>query len=171
MAEAAPFPLPLALSLVHPVLRWVLLGLSAYAMVLGIKAKKTRTADAETRKELIKGQFARRHYLFGSAVLAVMVLGCLGGLAVTWANNGKLFVGPHLLVGLGMTALVAAGLLAGMVARDAGTLEEGKRQFLQAHESRLMPRFWNQGLIGSEKSERGANETMVPQRGIEPPTY
>jgi nitrate reductase gamma subunit len=36
-----------------------------------------------------------------------MVLGCIGGLAVTWANNGKLFVGPHLLVGLAMTALVA----------------------------------------------------------------
>lgn len=70
-----------------------------------------------------------------------------------------------------MTALVAAGLLAGMVARDAGTLEEGKRQFLQAHESRLMPRFWNQGLIGSEKSESDANARMVPQRGIEPPTY
>lgn len=107
MAAAAPFPLPLPVSLVHPALMWVLLGLSGYAMVLGIKAKKTRTADAETRKELIKGQFARRHYLFGSAVLAVMVLGCVGGLAVTWANNGKLFVGPHLLVGLGMTALVA----------------------------------------------------------------
>jgi hypothetical protein len=107
MAEAAPFPLPLALSFVHPLLMWVLLGLSAYAMVLGIKAKKTRTADAETRKELIKGQFARRHYLFGSGVLALMVLGLIGGLAVTWANNGKLFVGPHLLVGLAMTALVA----------------------------------------------------------------
>jgi len=107
MDAVAPFPLPLPLSLVHPLMMWVLLGLSGYAMVLGIKAKKTRTADAETRKELIKGQFARRHYLFGSAVLAVMVLGCLGGLAVTWANNGKLFVGPHLLVGLGMTALVA----------------------------------------------------------------
>lgn len=107
MDAVAPFPLPLPLSLLHPLMMWVLLGLSGYAMVLGIKAKKTRTADAETRKELIKGQFARRHYLFGSAVLAVMVLGCLGGLAVTWANNGKLFVGPHLLVGLGMTALVA----------------------------------------------------------------
>ena len=40
-----------------------------------LPAKKTRTADAETRKTLIKGQFAKRHYLYGSAVLAVMVLG------------------------------------------------------------------------------------------------
>jgi uncharacterized membrane protein len=36
-----------------------------------------------------------------------MVLGSIGGMAVTYINNGKLFVGPHLLVGLGMTGLVA----------------------------------------------------------------
>jgi hypothetical protein len=75
-------------------------------MVLGIKAKKTRTADAETRKELIKGQFAKRHYLYGSAVLAVMVLGTFGGMAVTYLNNGKLFVGPHLLVGIAMSSML-----------------------------------------------------------------
>jgi hypothetical protein len=36
-----------------------------------------------------------------------MVLGTFGGMAVTYLNNGKLFVGPHLLVGIGMTCLVA----------------------------------------------------------------
>jgi hypothetical protein len=36
-----------------------------------------------------------------------MVLGCIGGMGVTYINNGKLFVGPHLLVGLGMTGLIA----------------------------------------------------------------
>jgi hypothetical protein len=76
-------------------------------MVLGIKAKKTRTADAETRKQLIKGQYAKRHFQIGGALLAVMVLGTFGGMAVTYLNNGKLFVGPHLLVGIGMTCLVA----------------------------------------------------------------
>jgi hypothetical protein len=92
---------------VHPLLMWVLFGLSGYAMVLGIKAKKTRTADAETRKQLIKGQYAKRHFQIGGALLAVMVLGTFGGMAVTYLNNGKLFVGPHLLVGIGMTCLVA----------------------------------------------------------------
>jgi hypothetical protein len=75
--------------------------------VLGIKAKKTRTADAETRKQLIKGHFAKRHFQIGGALLALMVLGTFGGMAVTYLNNGKLFVGPHLLVGIGMTCLVA----------------------------------------------------------------
>ena len=102
-----PEALAFNLNFLHPLAMWALLALSGYAMFLGIKAKKTRTADAETRKTLIKGQFAKRHYLFGSAVLAVMVLGTFGGMAVTYLNNGKLFVGPHLLVGIAMTCLIA----------------------------------------------------------------
>ncbi|MFM7515007.1 MAG: DUF4079 domain-containing protein [Cyanobium sp.] len=102
-----PEALAYNLNFVHPLLMWVLFGLSGYAMVLGIKAKKTRTADAETRKQLIKGQYAKRHFQIGGALLAVMVLGTFGGMAVTYLNNGKLFVGPHLLVGIGMTCLVA----------------------------------------------------------------
>ena len=107
MALAIPSPLPLPLSLLHPLLMWLLLGLSLYAMVLGIKAKKTRTGTPEQRKELIKGQFAKRHFLFSSLLLALMVLGSVGGMAVTYINNGKLFVGPHLLVALGMLSLIA----------------------------------------------------------------
>jgi hypothetical protein len=102
-----PEALAYNLNFVHPLLMWVLFGLSGYAMVLGIKSKKTRTADAETRKQLIKGQYAKRHFQIGGALLAVMVLGTFGGMAVTYLNNGKLFVGPHLLVGIGMTCLVA----------------------------------------------------------------
>ena len=109
---AMPFEIPssvaFGLSFVHPVLMWVLLALSGYGLFLGIKAKKLRTATtAEERKPLIQGQFAQRHLKIGQIILAVMVLGTLGGMAVTYLNNGKLFVGPHLLVGLGMTALVA----------------------------------------------------------------
>ncbi|KAF0654301.1 MULTISPECIES: DUF4079 domain-containing protein [unclassified Cyanobium] len=107
MFAALPASIAFALNFAHPVLMWVLLGLAGYAMVLGIKAKKTRTATAEDRKELIKGQFAKRHFQFGSLVLALMVLGCIGGMAVTYINNGKLFVSPHLLVGLGMLSLIA----------------------------------------------------------------
>jgi nitrate reductase gamma subunit len=107
MFAALPASIAFALNFAHPLLMWVLLGLAGYAMVLGIKAKKTRTATAEDRKELVKGQFAKRHFQFGSLVLALMVLGCIGGMAVTYINNGKLFVGPHLLVGLGMLSLIA----------------------------------------------------------------
>lgn len=113
LIDAIPSSVAYGLNFLHPLLMWVLLGLSLYAMVLGIKSKKTRTADAETRKQLIKGQFARRHFQIGSLMLALMVLGTVGGMVVTYINNGKLFVGPHLLVGLTMTAMiaVAAGLV------------------------------------------------------------
>jgi hypothetical protein len=102
MSESLAFNL----NFVHPLLMWVLFGLSGYAMVLGIKTKKTRTADADTRKQLIKGQFGKRHFQIGALLLALMVLGMFGGMAVTYLNNGKLFVGPHLLVGIGMTCLI-----------------------------------------------------------------
>ena len=36
-----------------------------------------------------------------------MVLGTIGAMAVTYINNGKLFVGPHLLAGLGMVGLIS----------------------------------------------------------------
>jgi hypothetical protein len=101
-----PESLAFNLNFVHPLLMWVLFGLSGYAMVLGIRTKKTRTADADTRKQLIKGQFGKRHFQAGALLLSLMVLGTFGGMAVTYLNNGKLFVGPHLLVGISMTCLI-----------------------------------------------------------------
>lgn len=90
----------------HPILMWVLLGMAVYALYLGVKVKKLRQADKETKKELIKGNFINRHHQVGSLFMALIVLGTLGGMAVTYINNGKLFVGPHLLGGLGMMAMV-----------------------------------------------------------------
>lgn len=122
-----PEALAFNLNFVHPLLMWSLLAGSAYALYLGIKAKKTRTGTPEQRKELIKGKFAQRHYVIGSLVLAVMVLGSLGGMAVTYLNNGKLFVGPHLLAGLSMTALIA------MAASLAPLMQRGNLIARKAH--------------------------------------
>lgn len=91
----------------HPILMWVLFATAIYALYLGIKAKKTRQADKEARKELIKGNFANRHHKVGAIFMALVVLGTIGGMTVTYINNGKLFVGPHLLAGLGMMSMVA----------------------------------------------------------------
>jgi Ni,Fe-hydrogenase I cytochrome b subunit len=101
-----PESLAYNLNFLHPLMMWSLLAVSGYGMFLGIKAKKTRTADAETRKQLIKGHYARRHFQVGSILLALLVFGTFGGMAVTYLNNGKLFVGPHLLVGITMTCLI-----------------------------------------------------------------
>ncbi len=92
---------------IHPTLMWILLAISIYALYLGIQVQRTRYADKELKKELIKGRFNVRHYQAGSWLLALMVIGTLIGMGVTYINNGKLFVGPHLLAGLGMTGLIA----------------------------------------------------------------
>jgi CHASE2 domain-containing sensor protein len=86
---------------------WVLFAATVYALYLGIQIRRTRSAEGEAKKELIKGRFNIRHHQVGAALLTFMVLGTLGGMAITYINNGKLFVGPHLLVGLGMTGLIA----------------------------------------------------------------
>lgn len=95
---------------VHPLVMWLLFAATLYALYLGMQARKTRLADAETRKELIKGKFALRHHQIGSLLLAVMVLGTVGGMGATYLTNGKLFFGPHLLVGLAMTGVVASSV-------------------------------------------------------------
>ncbi len=95
------------LSFFHPLLMWVLLGLSVYAMYLGVQIRRTREAEGDTKKELIKGKFNIKHHQIGSVLLALMVLGTIGGMAVTYINNGKLFVSSHLLAGLGMAGMIA----------------------------------------------------------------
>lgn len=95
------------LNFFHPLMMWALLGLTLYAFYLGMKWRKTRLAEGDAKKELLKGRFNIRHHQIGSIILALMVLGTLGGMAVTYINNGKLFVGPHLLAGLGMVGMIA----------------------------------------------------------------
>lgn len=91
----------------HPVLMWVLLALCLYALYLGLQIRKTRAAKGEARKQLVKRRFNIKHHQVGAVLLSLMVLGSIGGIGVTYVNNGKLFVGPHLIAGLGITGLVA----------------------------------------------------------------
>ena len=90
----------------HPAFMWVLLGTAVYTLYLGIQYRRARNG-AEGIKDQ-KGKLREKHYNLSSILLALVVLGNLGGMAVTYINNGKLFVGPHLLVGLGMLGLFAA---------------------------------------------------------------
>ncbi|AFZ32117.1 hypothetical protein Glo7428_3651 [Gloeocapsa sp. PCC 7428] len=95
------------LNFIHPVLMWGLLAASFYALYLGVQVRRTRYAEGDVKKELIKGRYNVKHYQIGSVILALMVLGTLAAMGVTYINNQKLFLGPHLLVGLGMTGMIA----------------------------------------------------------------
>jgi hypothetical protein len=91
----------------HPLTMWGLLALTLYTTYLGFQIRSTRSAEGDAKKELIKQKFNQRHHQLSSLLLALMVIGTIGGMAATYVVNHKLFVGPHLLVGLGMTALIA----------------------------------------------------------------
>ena len=105
--EFIPTAIKPYLNFIHPPLMWILLGTCLYAGYLGWKIRETRTATGDDKKKLIQGKYNDRHHKIGSIVLAIMVLGSIGGMTVTYINNGKLFVGPHLIAGLGMTGLIA----------------------------------------------------------------
>ena len=92
---------------IHPIVMWILLGISIYALYLGLKIRKTRAAQGEAKKELIKGKYNDKHHKVGALLLSFMVIGAIAAMAVTYINNGKLFFGPHLLAGLGMVAIIA----------------------------------------------------------------
>ncbi|KAL9259129.1 hypothetical protein AKJ16_DCAP18653 [Drosera capensis] len=62
----------------------------------------------EERKELLKGNFRDRHFNAGSILLAFGVFESVGGGLNTWFRTGKLFPGPHLFAGAGITVLWAA---------------------------------------------------------------
>jgi hypothetical protein len=107
MSPAIPESVKVWSQFFHPALMWVLFALTLYALYLGIKARRVRYAEGEEKKELIKGKFNVKHFQIGSLVLALMVVGSIVGMAVTYLNNGKLFFGAHLLAGLGMTGMIA----------------------------------------------------------------
>lgn len=97
------------LNFIHPLMMLALLAATLYAGYLGWQWRVTRQmATSDEKKALVKERFNQRHYVWGSAILAVMVIGNVGGIAVTYINNGKLFVGPHLIAGLGMTGIIAS---------------------------------------------------------------
>ncbi|AXY68436.1 MAG: DUF4079 domain-containing protein [Thermosynechococcus sp.] len=102
-----PEPLKPVITFAHPVLMWILFALTLYAMYLGIQTRRLRSLSGEEKKALIQSKVNIKHHQVGAILLALMVMGTIGGMAVTYINNGKLFVGPHLIVGLTMTALIA----------------------------------------------------------------
>jgi len=95
------------LSFFHPIMMWIVLAIALSALYLGIQVRRTRLAEGEAKKALVKGRFAIRHHQIGSILLAVMVLGAIGGITVTYLTSGKIVIGPHLFAGLGMVGLIS----------------------------------------------------------------
>lgn len=95
------------ISFAHPVLMLGALLAAFYALYLGLLSRRTRSADAETRKQLIKEKYNQRHFQLGALLLAVWVIGAVGGMGATYLLYHKLFVSPHLLIGLSTICFAA----------------------------------------------------------------
>jgi Protein of unknown function (DUF4079) len=95
------------LSFFHPIMMWILLVITIYAMYLGVQVRRTRLAEGDVKKEMIKGKFAIRHHQIGSIVLAIMVLGAIGGIVMTYITRVKIYINAHLFAGLGMVGAIA----------------------------------------------------------------
>ncbi|WP_026101230.1 DUF4079 domain-containing protein [Synechococcus sp. PCC 7336] len=122
-----PDPIATVLTFVHPLTMWILLAMAVYALKLGLKIRKLRSAKGEEKKELLQAKPAQKHFALGAVYLAAIVVSTVGGMAVTYINNGKLFFGAHLLAGLGMMTLVA------LAASMSPFMQQGKQWARNVH--------------------------------------
>ncbi len=149
------------LTFVHPTLMWVTLALTLYAGYLGLQVRRLRTAKGDEKKAIqaeaggtLKA-IKDKHFSMGSLLLIGLVMGSIGGMAVTYINNDKLFVGPHLLAGLGVAGLGA--LSAGL----APLMQQGKEWARVTHISLntiLVGIFLWQATTGVEIVQRILND-------------
>jgi len=120
MIVAIQEPLKTLVTFVHPLLMLLTLFLALYAGYVGWQYRRIRSTEGEEKKALIAKRYNTLHHNLGSIFLVLMVAGAVGGMAVTYNNNGKLFVGAHLIAGLGLIFLAA------LSAALAPLLQKGK---------------------------------------------
>ncbi len=120
MTIAMPEPLKTVVTFIHPLLMLLTLFLAIYAGYIGWQYRRIRSTEGEEKKALIAKRYNLLHHNLGSIFLLLMVGGAVGGMAVTYINNGKLFVGAHLIAGLGLAFLAA------LSAALAPLLQQGK---------------------------------------------
>lgn len=117
---AIPEPFQTLVTFAHPILMFLTLILALYAGYVGWQYRRIRSTEGEEKKALISKRYNVLHHNLGSIFLVLMVAGAIGGMAVTYNNNGKLFVGAHLIAGLGLAFLAA------LSAALAPLLQQGK---------------------------------------------
>jgi hypothetical protein len=151
MIIAIPEPLKTITTFAHPILMTLTLILAIYAGYVGWQYRRIRSTEGEEKKALIAKRYNLLHHNLGSIFLVLMVAGMVGGMAVTYNNNGKLFVGAHLIAGLGLAFLAA------LSAALAPLLQRGKEWARVTHitvNTLLIGVFTWQALTGFEIVQR-----------------
>lgn len=107
MSTEFPLWVKSIIAFAHPVIMMGTLVATFYALYLGVQVRRTRHVEAEVRKQLIKQRFNQRHFQWGAVLLSIWVMGSIAGMAVTYTLYHKLFVSPHLIVGLATICFAA----------------------------------------------------------------
>ena len=93
---------------IHPAWMWVVFVYTLYLLYLGLQIRRTRAANGDLKRMLVKQKFGQRHHQLGALLLALMATASIGVLGVEYINSGEIYVVPHTLVGLSMTVLMAS---------------------------------------------------------------
>jgi hypothetical protein len=132
-------PLPLAyqilIAIVHPILMLVALLPTLLAAYWGIQVRRTRSANGEDKKKLIKGKYNQRHFQSGSILFSVWTIGSLIGMGATYLLYSQLFLSPHLFGGL---LVMASGSVA---AACVPFIQQGKLWARTVHLFAVIPVF------------------------------
>ena len=98
---------------IHPVIMILVIVGTFYAAYYGIQIRRSRNAEKEKRKEMLKAKYNQKHFQIASTLLAAWVVGSIVGMAATYYLYKQLFVSPHLIGGFGIITIAAvAGSLA-----------------------------------------------------------
>ena len=118
MMRDLPILVKTVVAFAHPLIMIVAFAGTFYAAYLGMQIRRTRYAEREEKKEMVKARYNQKHFQLASVLLSVWVIGSLLGMAATDYLYEKLFLSPHLIGGLAAICLAAlAGALAPFLQR------------------------------------------------------
>lgn len=113
MRDDLPLVIKSLVAVLHPVIMILVIIGTFSAAYFGIQVRRTRNADGEKRKEMVKAKYNQKHFQVASILLSGWIIGSILGMAATYYLYDKLFVSPHLIGGLATVAIavIAAALV------------------------------------------------------------
>ena len=102
-----PLVIKSLVAVLHPVMMILVIIGTFYAAYFGMQVRRTRNANGEKKKNLVKAKYNQKHFIVASTLLSGWIIGSILGMAATYYLYDKLFVSPHLISGLAIVAIAA----------------------------------------------------------------
>lgn len=107
MNSQIPILLKSVIAFFHPVLMLGTVVGTLYGLYLGIQTRRTRKANGETKKFMVKAKYNQRHHRVGAILLVLWSIGSVIGMAATYVLYNQLFLSPHLVGGLSLVCFAS----------------------------------------------------------------